>query len=131
MKHGSIPLVLSIAFLALGPAPAGAADRVRPGQWEITFGDGTPGTAIKSCVTAAHANVVNGDDKIFQESLVKAAEEVGCTVKEIKVSGNQVTINSVCGGEQNMNTTTYHGDWYEQVNSNGARVLAKRIGACS
>jgi len=27
------------------------------------------------------------DDKTFQESLVKAAEEVGCTVKDVKVSG--------------------------------------------
>ena len=130
MKNISAPLVLSITMLALSVTAARAADRVQAGQWEITIGDGAPGTAMKRCVTAAHANVVNGDDKTFQESLVKAAEEVGCTVKDVKVSGNQVTLNSVCAGEQNMNTTTYHGDWYEQVNSNGVKVLAKRIGAC-
>jgi hypothetical protein len=130
MKTGRTLLVLSIALLPLSVATAQAADRVNPGEWEITIGDGAPGTTMKSCVTAAHASVANGDDKTFQEALAKSAAEVGCTVKEVKVSGNQVTINSVCGGEQNINTTTYHGDWYEQVNSNGVKVLAKRIGAC-
>jgi Protein of unknown function (DUF3617) len=123
-------LVLPIAFLALSVASTQAADRVRAGEWEITIGDGAPGTGMKSCVTATHASVANADDKTFQESLVKSAAEVGCTVKEVKVSGNQVTINSVCDGQQNINTTTYHGDWYEQVNSNGVKVIAKRIGAC-
>lgn len=130
MKNSGTPLVLSIALLALTVGLARAAERVHAGQWEVTIGDGAPGTGMTSCVTAAHAGVVNGDDKTFQESLVKAAEQAGCTVKDIKVSGNQVTINSVCAGEQNMNTTTYHGDWYEQLNSNGVMVRAKRIGAC-
>ena len=130
MKNRGTPLVPSIMLLALSVASAQAADRVRPGQWEITIGDGAPGTGMRSCVTAAHAGVVNGDDKTFEESLTKAAAEVGCTVKDVKVSGNQVIINSVCAGEQNMNTTTYHGDWYEQVNSNGMKIRAKRIGDC-
>ena len=130
MKSISVSLVLSITILGLNVTPAPAADRVQAGQWEITIGDAAPGTATRSCVTAAHANVANGDDKTFREYLVKAAEEVGCTVKDVKVSGNQVTIDSVCAGEQNMNTTTYHGDWYEQVNSNGMKIRAKRIGAC-
>jgi hypothetical protein len=130
MKHISAPLVLSIAMLALSVTPARAMDRVQPGQWEITIGEGPPSTATRSCVTAAHATVANADDKMFREHLVKAAEEAGCTVKDVKVSGNQVTIDSVCAGEQNVNTTTYHGDWYEQVNSNGMKIRAKRIGAC-
>ena len=130
MKNICAPFVLSITMLALNVTAAQAADRVQAGQWEMTIGDGAQGTATKRCVTAAQANVVNGDDKTFRESLVKAAEEVGCTVKDAKVSGNQVTLNTVCGGEENMNTTTYHGDWYEQVNSNGMKVSAKRIGAC-
>ena len=130
MKNISAPLVLSVTILVLGVTPAPAADRVHSGQWEITIGDGVQGAPMRSCVTAAQANVANADDKTFQEYLVKAAGEVGCTVKDVKVSGNQVTIDSVCAGEQNLNTTTYHGDWYEQVNSNGMKILAKRIGAC-
>ena len=130
MKNISAPLVLSVTILALGVTPAPAADRVHSGQWEITIGDGAQGAPMRSCVTTAQASVANADDKTFQEYLVKAAEEVGCTVKDVKVSGNQVTIDSVCAGEQNMNTTTYHGDWYEQVNSNGMKIRARRIGAC-
>jgi hypothetical protein len=130
MKHTSAHLALSIAMLALAVTPAQAADRVHAGQWEVTIGDGAPGTTTRSCVTAAHASVANGEDKSFREYLVKAAAEGGCTVKDVKVSGNQVTIDSVCAGEQNVNTTTYHGDWYEQVNSNGLKVRAQRIGAC-
>ena len=117
-------------MLALNVTVAQAADRVQAGQWEMTIGDGAQGTPTKRCVTVAHANLVNGDDKTFRVSLIKAAEEVGCTVKDVNVSRNQVTLNTVCGGEENMNTTTYHGDWYEQVNSNGMKVSAKRIGAC-
>jgi hypothetical protein len=70
------------------------------------------------------------DDKTFRESVVKSAEEAGCTVKDVKVSGNQVISNAVCQGKQNMGTTTYHGDSYEQVNSSGTKVRAKRIDAC-
>jgi hypothetical protein len=130
MKSISAPLVLAITTLALSVTLARGADRVQAGQWEITVGDGASGTATRNCVTAAHANVANGEDKSFREYLVKAAEEAGCTVKDVKVSGNQVTIDSVCAGEQNMNTTIHHGDWYEQVNSNGMKIRARRIGAC-
>jgi hypothetical protein len=130
MKSIGAPLVLAITTLALSVTLAQGADRVQAGQWEITIGDGAPSAAMRSCVTAAHANVANGEDKSFREYLVKAAEEAGCTVKDVKVSGNQVTIDSVCAGESNMNTTTYHGDWYEQVNSNGLKIRAKRIGVC-
>ena len=130
MKNIGTFVALSIAMLALCAASARAVDRVQAGQWEITIGDGAQGSAMQRCVTAAQANVANGDDRRFQQSLVKAAEESGCTVRDVKVSGNQVTIDSVCAGEKNMNTTTYHGDWYEQVNSNGMKVRAKRIGAC-
>ena len=130
MKSISAPLVLSVAVLTLSVTPAQAADRVHAGQWEITMGDGAQGAPMRSCVTTAQANVANADDKTFQEYLVKAAGEVGCTVKDVQVSGNQVTIDSVCAGEQNMNTTIYHGNWYEQANSNGMKIRARRIGAC-
>src|SRR6202158_343667 len=100
-------------MLALNVTAAQAADRVQAGEWEMTIGDGAQGTVTKRCVTVAHASVVNGDDKMFRESLVKAAEEVGCTVKDVKVSGNQVTLNTVCGGEENMKKDTHHSDLCE------------------
>jgi hypothetical protein len=85
---------------------------------------------MKSCVTAAEANAANGDEKTFRDSVVKTAEQAGCTIKDVKVSGNQVVSDATCGGHQATSTTTYHGDWYEQTSSNGSKVSAKRVGAC-
>ena len=117
-------------MLALAAAAARATDRVQPGQWETTITAGVRDRVLKSCVTAAEANVANGDEKTFQQSVVKTAEDAGCTVKDVKVSGNQVISDATCGGHQNTSTTTYHGDWYEQTSSNGTKVRAKRVGAC-
>jgi Protein of unknown function (DUF3617) len=130
MKNISTSVLLSIAMLALTVAEARAADRVQPGQWETTISAGGRDRVLKSCVTAAEASVANGDEKAFRASVVKTAEDAGCTVKDIKVSGNQVISDGTCGGMQNTSTTTYHGDWYEQTSSNGAKVRAKRVGAC-
>jgi len=130
LKTFSTSLLLSIAMLALTVAAARAADRVQPGQWETTITAGARDRVLKSCVTAAEANVANGDEKTFRASVVKTAEDAGCTVKDVKVSGNQVTSDATCGGMQATSTTTYHGDWYEQTSSNGTKVRAKRVGAC-
>jgi hypothetical protein len=117
-------------MLALTVTDARAADRVQPGQWETTITAGGRDRVMKACVSAAEASVANGDEKTFRDSVVKTAEAAGCTVKEVKVSGNQVISDSTCGGHQNTSTTTYHGDWYEQTSANGTKVHAKRVGAC-
>jgi Protein of unknown function (DUF3617) len=130
MTNIGASFLLSVALLALSVAAARAADRVQPGQWETTISAGGQDRVMKSCVTAAEANTANGDEKTFRESMVKTAEQAGCKVKDVKVSGNQVIADSTCGGIQNTSTTTYHGDWYEQTSSNGAKVRAKRVGAC-
>src|SRR6266513_2232804 len=70
VKNICAPFVLLITILALNVTVAQAADRVQAGQWEMTIGDGAQSTATKRCVTVAHANVVNGVDKTFRESLV-------------------------------------------------------------
>ena len=130
MKNFRTALLLSIAMLALTVAAAHAADRVQAGQWETTITSGARDRVLKSCVTAAEASAANGDEKTFRDSIVKAAEQAGCTVKEVKVDGNNVVSDSTCGGMQNTSKTIYHGDWYEQTSSNGTKVRAKRIGAC-
>ena len=130
MKNISTSLLLSIAMLALTVAEVRAADRVQPGQWETTITAGGRDRVMKSCVTVAEASAANGDEKTFQASVVKTAQDAGCTVKDVKVSGNQVTSDATCGGMQATSTTTYHGDWYEQVSSNGSKVRAKRVGPC-
>jgi hypothetical protein len=129
MKNIALPLVLSIAVGAT-VAPAQAADRIRAGEWALILGEGERDNGMKRCITASQASVVNGDDKTFGEFLGKGEPEAGCTIKNVRVSGNQVSIDSVCKGEQTTNITTYHGDWYEQVNSDGTKVRAVRVGDC-
>ena len=130
MKNTSTSLLLSITMFALMIATARAADRVQAGQWETTISGGGRERVMMACVTAAEANAMNGDEKTFRAAVVKPAEDAGCTVKDVKVSGNQVISDATCHGMQATSTTTYHGDWYEQVSSNGTKVRAKRIGAC-
>jgi flagellar capping protein FliD len=130
MKNISTSLLLSIATLALTVAEARAADRLQPGQWETTISAGGQDRVMQICVTTAETSAVNGDEKTFEASVLKTAQNAGCTVKDVKVSGNQVTVDATCGGMQATSTTTYHGDWYEQVSSNGSKVRAKRVGPC-
>ena len=131
MKDISRLLLLSVATVALSVASAHAADRVHAGQWETTIDSGARTRVMKSCVTPAEADAANGDEKTFRESLAKAIAGTGCTVSEVKVSGNQVVTSSLCSGKKGTSTTNYHGDSYEQVSSNGTKVHAKRIGSCS
>ncbi|HEV2042923.1 MAG TPA: DUF3617 family protein [Casimicrobiaceae bacterium] len=130
MKNVSTSVVLSVAIIALTVAEARAADRVQPGQWETTISAGGQNRVMTSCVTAAEVSAANGDEKTFQASVVKTAQDAGCTVKDIKVSGNQVTSDVTCGGQQSTSMTTFHGDSYEQTSSNGTTVRGKRVGAC-
>lgn len=130
MKPCRAVLLLSIAMLALTAAVAQGADRIQAGQWETTITAGGRDRVMTHCVTAAEAVAANGDEQTFRASVVKTAEDAGCTVKDVKVSGNMVRSDATCGGMQSTSSTIYHGDWYEQTSANGTKVRAKRVGAC-
>lgn len=117
-------------MLALTAAAAQGADRIQAGQWETTITAGGRDRVMTHCVTAAEAATANGDEQTFRASVVKTAEDAGCTVKDVKVSGNMVRSDATCGGMQSTSSTIYHGDWYEQTSANGTKVRAKRVGAC-
>lgn len=121
--------VLFIA-IAVPVAGVGAADRVHAGEWETTVESGGKSFSRKSCATPAQAAVMNGDDRTLRDGVEKATAGSGCTVTDVKASGNQVTVSSQCPMGANTGTTTYHGDSYDSENTNGTKVHAKRIGAC-
>ena len=130
MKH-SISYWSSALFVAFAvPAGAEAVDRVHAGEWETTVESGGQSFSRKSCVTPAQAAVMNGDDRTLGASLEKAMAGTGCTLTSVKASGNQVTVSSQCAMSANTGTTTYHGDSYDSESTNGAKVHAKRAGAC-
>ncbi|GAA0709789.1 hypothetical protein GCM10009105_10500 [Dokdonella soli] len=127
--HRTIAL-LSAATFACVVLPAGAADRVHAGQWAgTTTFDGTA-RASSTCIAQSDANAMNGDAESIRVYLDKVIPPTICTLKDIKVDGDQVTYTSVCGGVANTVATTYHGDSFESTNTRGAKTEAKRVGAC-
>jgi hypothetical protein len=110
--------------------PAGAADRVHAGQWDgTTTFDGTTRPA-STCIAQDDADAMNGDAASIRAYLEKVIPPTMCTLKDIKVDGDQVTYTSVCGGMANTIATNYHGDRFESTNTRGAKTEAKRVGAC-
>jgi hypothetical protein len=117
-----------VTFLVL---PAWAADRVRAGEWETTVNLGGRSMTKSICLTQVDADAINGDAKSMRAFVEKINEGTNCKVDDIKANGNQVTVTSTCGdGKQRVGTTTYHGDSYETVTSNGMKAQSKRLGPC-
>lgn len=111
--------------------PATAADRVRPGQWDVTLTVAGRTMTRSTCMSQADADAINGDLKSVRTKVEKDAAAGGCTVKDVKIVGNQIAVTSVCGdGKENVGTTTYHGDRLESENTNGAKSQSKWVGAC-
>jgi hypothetical protein len=127
-----VPRLLLATCLSAGLAiPALGADRVRAGQWEVTLQMAGRSMTQPTCLTQADADAINGDAKSVRQYAERVSAQTGCKVNDVKVNGNQVTVTSVCAsGKENVGTTTYHGDSYEAVNTNGTRSQAKRVGAC-
>jgi hypothetical protein len=125
---GSLSFVL-YALIAVSPVGT-AADRVHSGEWETTVDAGGRSRVMKSCVTPAEAEVMNGDERMLREGIEKATAGTGCKVTAVKSSGNQVTVSTQCASSTNTGTTTYRGDSYDAENTNGTKVHAKRVGAC-
>ncbi len=122
--------LLSTFALACVALPAGAADRVHAGQWAgTTTFDGTARPS-STCIAQGDADAMNGDAASIRAYLEKVIPPTICTLKDIKVDGDQVTYTSVCGGVANTVATTYHGDRFESTNTRGAKTEAKRVGTC-
>jgi hypothetical protein len=126
--RGALFLTCVLGWIAL---PAQAADRVRAGQWDTTV-DVAGRTMTKSaCMSQSDADAINGDVKSVKAYVEKVTAPAGCKVTDVKINGNQVIVTSVCAaGKESVGTTTYHGDSFEAVNTNGAKAQAKWVGAC-
>jgi hypothetical protein len=124
----ALTLACVVTFIAL---PSAAADRVRAGQWETTLKLGAQSITRSTCMSQADADAINGDANSIRAWADKVNAPTGCKVTNVKVSGNQISVTSVCAsGTQNVGTTTYHGDSLESVNTNGAKSQSKWVGAC-
>lgn len=126
-KRFAATLFASMTLL-FSPADAAAADRVQPGHWEskMTMAPSAKPMAVKYCITPAEAALMNGDLPVLRKYLVdstKASMKGRCAVKSVEIKGNNRTVVALtCGKSEVVNTTTYHGDRYESLSSNGAIV---------
>jgi uncharacterized protein (DUF2147 family) len=111
--------------------PAAAADRVHAGQWDTTLEMLGRSVTRSACISQSDADAINGDAKSIKAYVEKASAPAGCRVTDVKISGNQVSVTTVCAaGKENVGTTTYHGESSETVNTNGAKSQSKRVGSC-
>jgi hypothetical protein len=79
----------------------------------------------------ADVDLYNGDEKTIRGRLEqKFSGHGGCALNDLKVSGDRIAVTATCNGATHTETTTYHGDSYDQENSTGKKAHAKRIGAC-
>jgi len=124
-------VLLAVGLLASVSLAAEAADRVRPGQWEQTITVAGRTIAKSTCLTQSDAEAINGDAPSIKAYAEKVSAPAACKVSDVTITGNQVVITSVCAsGKENVGTTTYHGDRFETVNTNGTTSQAKWVGAC-
>ena len=126
--HSSRMLIALLLLCSV--AVASAAERVRAGLWETTITIAGKPVVSSGCITEADAATMNGDAATIRAYLEKSSAKAGCTVKNVTVNGNQVVVTNVCRRAENVGTTTYKGDSSETVNSNGAKVQSRRVGAC-
>ena len=131
MKTRYHSVLLSVGLLACLGLVAEAADRVRPGQWEQTITVAGRTISKATCLTQSDADAINGDVQSIKAYVEKVSAPAACKVSEVTIKGNQVVITSVCAsGKENVGTTTYHGDRFETVNTNGTTSQATWVGAC-
>jgi len=126
---GRIALLSSLLFAGLA-LPAGAADRIRAGEWQTTATINGQTSTSSVCISQSDADLMNGDVKSVRSIVEKTQEPSPCRVRDVTVNGSQVKVTSFCFGQDVVTTTTYRGDSYEALISNGSKLESKRVGAC-
>ncbi len=123
------PLCL-LAVLIFLTLPAHAANRVRAGQWEVTINLMGHEVTRSKCFSQSEADALNGDAASIKAYVEHEISPAGCHVKDVKISGDVVSVTSVCSGKTDIGKTIYHGDSFESENTNGAKSHAKWVGVC-
>lgn len=121
---------LILTFALTGHALA--ADRVHAGLWQTIVSVGGMSATRSRCVSQAEADALNGDATAIRAWLDRFNAATGCKIRDLQVQDSQIVVTSVCSsGNENVGTTTYHGDTLETINTNGANAVARRIGPCT
>ena len=130
-KHNRYPVFVSMLLLAPLGLSAGAADRVRTGQWVGTTVVEGKTYPTSSCMSPSDTSALNGDAKAVQGYLENIIPPEVCKITDVKVDGGQIVYTASCGrGGSKVVTTSYHGDRSEGTDSTGGKTEAKLVGPC-
>jgi hypothetical protein len=120
------------------PIPAGAAEHVQAGLWEITATTELPGVAL-ALPPVSQTECLSQKD--VEADPVPALDKGACRASDIKRSGGRVTWKLVCEGAQAgtgrgeivyESPTSYRGWMTLDTGGTSVKVAirARRIGAC-
>ena len=134
-------MIKSITWLALIMAALLCAqDRMRPGLWENTVNSHGRTSTQSHCMTAAELATTNGPIEAIRESMVKAFAAIpngNCTLKGLKITGNSMTSQTVCGTTSFAHVTVFHGDTAETTSTSNkdgvitvTHITGRRLGVC-
>jgi hypothetical protein len=132
-------LLLRAFLVALAGASSGlyAAERMTPGQWELTSTTKGDTQVMKYCADPVTLAIANGDNKSGREALVKLHTQTRCTVVDFKADVSTLTYTLTCPDRTAHLAETYHGDRYEGVlktktasDEITSDYKARRLGAC-
>lgn len=131
--------IACVALATLVPIAATstlAAERMKPGQWELTVTEGSRTHTNTDCITPEKVKAVNGSPEEVRAEIEAHAAAMNCTVQDFKMEGDTVSYTTACSSFSMENTISYHGDAMEtemkMKGPGGAsrKVKARRLGAC-
>ena len=131
----STTLVVLVAAAAL----LCAQDRIKSGLWENTVTSHGRSITHKSCLTEAELATTNGTVQAIRESMAKtfANTNGSCTLKDLKIEGNSMTSQTVCGATSFTNVMVFHGDTAETTSTSTkagvttvTHISGRRLGVC-
>jgi hypothetical protein len=130
---GATLIVLTATVMAVG-----AEERMRAGLWEVTTTEGKQtGSLGTTCYTPAMVQIANLPEKMMREATEKTYAKRGCTLKDLKLEGNKMSMSNVCPTSSAVIMSTYSGDTFETVDTrtmNGVtkviHMKGRRVGEC-
>ena len=130
MKHYDASAWLVALIVVCCAVGMYAADRVRAGQWETTVTVAGQTMTKSACISEPDAAAMNGDVASIRAFVDKNNLKTGCKTTNVAIKGNKVIVTSLCGGKENVGTTTYQGETLDTVNTNGAKAHSRWVGVC-
>jgi hypothetical protein len=137
MKSGAVTALSLVTLILIVAASAQAAERMKSGQWELTFtATGQSHTSTK-CATPQEVKAINGTPAEVRAEVEEKSAARSCSVENFKMEGDVVSYTTNCAGTSTTETTSYHGDTFEMVMSTKgapdtatAHAKGRRLGVC-